>query len=194
MLLTHSRAPLPMKPKSYPLPHVISTVDISLLVFSGAQSSTATTNCWFVVRNGSLDGSRLSSPANYRAPDNCLYLKQVLAQVLVVQGTLSGRRLVCRLDSYAAHLPLGICIHSLLIQLISSQPAVKTTPHGLIRTILAKRSACFYPCSVHTDLCLFLPLLPLGAQRLHGLKLTYPSCNSSCSGKMRFQKDLGVYT
>lgn len=116
-------------------------------------------------------GHIFQAPPNYRAPDNCLYLKQVLAQVLLVQGTLSGRGLLCRLYSYAPHLPLGICIHSLPIQLISSQLAVKTTLHGLIRTIPAKRSACF--CLLRP----FLPFLPLGAKRPHSLKLAYPSCN-----------------
>lgn len=91
---------------------------------------------------------------------------------------------------YVPHLPLEICIHSLPIQLISSQTVLNKKQHGLKKTIPAKRSTCLCPCSVRAALHPFLPLLSLGVQRLWSLKLAYPTHNCSCSGKKGFQKDL----
>lgn len=132
----------------------------------------------------------ISGLPNDRALENYLYLKQVVAQVLMVQGSLLGRELVSRLCSTSSFGNLFTASPSSSFPHRQFLTTKKKKQHGLKNTIPAKRSACLCPCRVCAALHPFLPLLSLGVQRLQSLKLAYPTHNCSCLGKMGFQKDL----
>lgn len=54
-----------------------------------------------------------------------LLIPKASSGLWLVPENLLGRDLFCSLYCYVPHLPLGFCIHSLHVQVFSSQPALK---------------------------------------------------------------------